>query len=88
MLVGAKLEFKTAKDFEITEGTLAEDNDTYQCWIVGEKFTVIFKQYVNDQILVIQPDFDQNIDPDGGITFMTQNIISLVNSLISDHIYM
>ena len=90
MLIGAKLEFRVVKNVKdyVTEGALIEDNEDYRC--VADAFTyyVAFKKLLPNQILIIEPDELENLDPDGGCTFMQRNVKQLIECLFTTATYL
>ena len=88
MLVDTKVVFKEAnlKDYDFMEGCLIENNNDYKCVSCGDSFYVIFKTDTQNQLMIVTPS-SRNYDPDGGSDFMIKNVKNLIESLISEKIY-
>ena len=71
----------------VDEGTSIAETEHYKCMADGFSFFVMFKSFTNNQILVIKPKVSTNLEPDGGCTFMKQNVLEFVDSLVSDKKY-
>ncbi len=88
MLQGCKIEFKLVNNREdyLSEGTLIAETGKYKCIAAGENFFVGFTNCFN-QIMIISEVFNNNLDPDGGTTFMENEVRALIESLASKKIY-
>ena len=91
MLINAVMEFKQIdKPWKyVEEGCIHVDNDEYTCTSDGDIFYVFFKfSNMFNQLLIIKPDWETNLDPDCGTSFMKANVISFIECLISDKKYL
>lgn len=90
MLIGASIEFKVVdsiREYQQMEGSILTENSKYVCIGYGESFFVVFKEGANSQVLIITPDWSNNLDADGGTKYMRKNVLAFIDSLVSESIY-
>ena len=90
MLIGAKIEFRVVNNVHdyVTEGAVIEDNEHYRCLADGFTYYVAFKNLLPNQILVIEPDEFENLDPDGGCTFLKHNVKQFIECFFTSATYL
>ncbi len=89
MLIDTQISFKTVKYPEayFEEGVLIRENEIFKCMCESDTFYVWFKNSHLKQLMSITPDYSRNLDADGGTEWLIDEVLKLIDSLVSDRTY-